>query len=373
MPLLILGAVVVLLVVLETYAYKRLWNKGLSYSIEFSAKEAFEGDALYLREMLSNKKTLPLPWVYAKMRTPSNLSFVDANGQQITRDDNLGSLYSIMFFTATRRKTKVICSKRGVYNIRKINLSVSNLLHTQRFSKDLVTSNELLVFPKILEDFGDINLLYRHMDSVVLTNRIINPDPFEFRGIRDYQPSDPLKNVNFRASAVSQKLMVNIHEPTCAQRMVLVLNLDEYAPQPDLELYEQSIRLCATLADHYIGMEVGVGFSTNGKDSATAQSMSLPVGTSSGHLYNVLECLARIGLGFKCPPMADYISQLTDREQMYVFVSPHHGEDFMDAFRELEERGVAAFLIVPTFWGMNVDIAESRNVALWDATPVRYE
>jgi len=371
MPLLVLGGVVILLVLLEAYAYKRLWNKGLSYSIKFSAKEAFEGDALYLREELTNKKTLPLPWVYAKMRTPANLTFVDASGQRITQDDAMGSLYSIMSFAATRRRTKVICRKRGVYSIRNISLSVSNLLHTQRYSKELRANNELLVFPKILEDFGDISLLYRHMDSVVLTNRIINPDPFEFKGIRDYQPTDPLKHVNFRASAISQKLMVNIHEPTCAQRMVLVLNLEEYAYRSDPELYEQSIRLCATLAEHYIGMEVGVAFVTNGKDGTTAEALSLPIGASSGHLYKIFECLARIGLSFKSPPMAEYVSRLTDREQMYVFISPNHGDNFMDAFHELEERGVAAFLVVPTFKSMKTEISESRNVAIWDAAPIK--
>jgi len=368
MPLLVLGAVVILLVLLESYAYKRLWNKGLNYTTRFSAKEAFEGDSLFLWEELTNKKTLPLPWVYARMHIPANLDFVDAHNQRITKDDTFGSLYSIMMFTTTRRKTKVICHKRGVFRIRKINLAVSNLLHTQRFSKDLRTNNELLVFPKILEDFGDISLLYKHMDSVVLTNRIINPDPFEFRGIRDYQPGDPLKHVNFRASAISQKLMVNIHAPTCAQRMILVLNLEEYAYRPYLELYEQSIRLCATLAERYIRMEVGVGFITNGKDSGTAQTISLPVGSSSGHLYKIFECLVRISLSFKCQPMAEYVSLLTDREQMYVFISPYQGDDFINAFHELEERGVAAFLVVPTFRDMKVGISESTNVVIWDAT-----
>jgi len=365
MPLVLLGGVVILLILLESYAYKRLWDKGLDYGVRFSAKEAFEGDALYLHEELVNKKTLPLPWVYARLRTPANLSVIDAQGRPLTKDDNLGSLYSIMSFTTTRRKTKVICNKRGIYNIRNIHLSVSNLLHTRRFSKELKAKNELLVFPKILEDFGDISLLYRHMDSVVLTNRIINPDPFEFKGIRDYQAGDPLKHVNFRASAISQKLMVNIHEPTCAMRMVMVLNLEEHSQNPAPELYEQSIRLCATLAEHYIGMEVGVGFTTNGKDSRTAQNISLPIGSSSGHLYKIFECLARIGLGFKSPPMAEYVSQLTDREQMYVFISPYCGEDFIDAFNELEGRGVAGFLVVPMFEDAN--ISETKNIALWDA------
>jgi len=366
MPLLVVGGVVIILVFLENYVYKRLWNKGLGYNIRFSASEVFEGDALYMLEELSNKKFLPLPWVYVRMRTHFNLSPVDSNGEPISQDDNFGSLFSIMSFTATRRKTKLIGKKRGVYTIRNVNLSVGNLLHTQRYKKDMRLSNELLVFPKILRDLDEISLLYMQMDSVVLTNRIINPDPFEFKGIRDYQPGDPLKTINFRASAISQKLMVNIHAPTCAQRMMLVLNLDEYTPIPDDELYEQSIRLCATLAEHYIGKDVSVGFSTNGKNGNNAQAIDLPMGNSGGHLHRLFECLTRIALSFKPQPMIEYLSQLTDREQMYVFISPYHGEDFLDAFDELKERGVAAFLIVPTF--KNVKVEAGQNVAIWDAT-----
>ena len=367
MPLLILGVVAVLLVLLQNYAYKRLWEKGLNYNIRFSAQEAFEGDTLHLREELTNKKFLPLPWVYVKMQTPVNLSFEDSEGRQVTTNGMLGSLYSIMMYTATRRKKAVVCKKRGVYNIHNMSISVSNLLHTQQFSKNLRIKNELLVFPKILDDFGEISLLYRHLDSAVLTNRIINPDPFEFKGIRDYLPGDALKSVNFRASAISQKLMVNIHAPTCAQRLILVLNVDPLEDQPHTELYEQCIRLCATLAEHYIGMEVSVGFSTNGKDGGTAESINLPVGTSGGHLYKILECLARMSLSFKVPPMADYMRGLTDREQMYVFISPHHGEEFMDEFNQLEERGVAGFLVVPTFRGMDISVGQSQRVAFWDS------
>jgi len=365
MPLLIVGGVVILLLILERYAYSRLWNKGLGYNIRFSASEAFEGDTIHMYEELTNNKTLPLPWVYAKMRIPMELSLVDANEQLLTNDDSYGSLYSIMYFSSTRRKTKVVCHKRGVYGIRNTSLSVSNLLHTQKYKEELRMKNELLVFPKILDDYTAISLIYRHMDSVVLTNRIINPDPFEFRGIRDYQFGDPLKAINFRASAISQKLMVNIYTPTCAQRMVLILNLDEYAHRPDYELYEQSIRLCATLAEHYIEKDVSIAFYTNGKNGNNAQSLSLHMGNSSGHLYNLFECLARIALSFKPQPMVEYMNRLADKEQMYVFVSPYHGEDFLEAFEALKERGVASFLVIPTF--SNVKVDTSQDIVVWDA------
>jgi len=366
MPLIILGVVAVLLIVLQEYCYTRLWEKGLDYKLRFSAAEAFEGDTLFLNEELVNKKFLPLPLVYAKMKVSEHIEFINKNGEPISRDGMLGSLFSIMMYTATRRKRAFVCKKRGAYKISHTKVTISNLLHTRLYNKELDIHSELLVFPKPLDDFEEISLLYKNLDTAVLTNRIINPDPFEFRGIRDYQPNDALKSINFRATAISQTLMVNIHAPTCAQRMMLVLNLEPFELQSDFAIYEQSIRLCATLAEHYIGMDVGVGFVTNGKDGATALPLSVPMGTSGGHLYKMYEALARISLSFKSPPMAEYVNDLTDREQMYVFVSPYHGDDFMDAFNSLESRGIAAFLIVPTSRRLKTTVAASSKTAIWN-------
>jgi len=358
MPLIILFLVVILLIAFQEYAYRRLWNKGLRYSIRFSAKEAFEGDTLQLLEELENNKALPLPWIYVQMQISKNLVFDE--------DAAAGSLYSVMMHKATRRKKKFLCQKRGVYQISNVSLSVSNLLHTRHYKKFVPNKNELLVFPKLLDSFGEINLLYRHLDSTVLTNRIINPDPFEFKGIRDYQPGDALKAVNFRASAISQKLMVNIHAPTCAQKLTLVVNVDPHTGQ-SAELYEHAISLCATLAQHYIGMEISVGFFTNGKDGGTAECIDLATGSSGGHLYHIFECLARMSLNFKYRPMAEFMETFNDKEQMYVIISPNHDETFMTAFHDLERRGVSAFLIVPTFKGMDVDVRKSEKIALWDS------
>ncbi|MCL2839418.1 MAG: DUF58 domain-containing protein [Defluviitaleaceae bacterium] len=360
MPLIILGIVVVLFIFFHNYVYKRLWDKGLKYRVYFSTNEAFEGEILYLHEELINSKILPLPWVYVSMYVPQNL---------VLENDSNNSLYSIMMNTSIKRKKVFTCKQRGVYRISNIQLTVSNLLHTAYFGKGMRHKNELLIFPKILSHFETVDLLLKQLDSVVLTNKIANPDPFEFKGIRDYQVGDALKAINFRASAISQKLMVNIHAPTCAQKLVLVLNVEDFGENAitSVALHEQSIRLCATLAQHYIEMDTNVGFVTNGKDSYTTESIDLSSGASIGHLYSIFECLARMSLNFKIQPMAEYMQNITDKEQMYVFISPNHDEHFMMAFNALASQGIAAFLVIPAFDDMETKVEDTHKIALWNA------
>jgi len=369
MPLLILGAILLLLLFLQNYGYKALWDKGLSYTAQFSAKEAFEGDRLFLREELVNRKFLPLPWVFVKLQTSEHISFVDAQGEPLSESAS-NSLYAIMSYTAIRRRKPFICLKRGAYNLRTGNLTASNLLHTYEYNKDFRLRGELLVFPKLLEDCEKIDLIYKQLDASVLSNRLINPDPFEFRGLREYQPTDPLRSVNFKATAVAQQLMVNIHAPTAAQRLVIALNLEDMnAPA---QLHEQCIRLSATLAKHYISQDAGVGFYTNGRDligqrlgePRADKATFLQVSNSPRHLYDIYECLARINLGVKCASMADYINQLTDKEQVYIFISSYYKADLIQAFQGLGERGIEAFLIVATT--EPIDFLETDRMVMWN-------
>ena len=366
MPLVILGIILLLLLLAQGYAYKKLWDRGLGYRAQFSAKEAFEGDRLFLREEITNMKFLPLPWVFVKLTLSDHITFVNSKGDPLPNNIP-SSLYALMSYRGIRRRKPFVCSKRGVYNLRNANVVVSNLLHSREYNKDFPfpLRGELLVFPKLLDNNPHIDILFKQMDAAVLSKRLINPDPFEFRGIREYQPTDPLRNVNFKATAVAQQLMVNIHAPTAAQRLTLALNLEDmYAPA---DQHEDMIRLTATMARYFDEQDAVLNFYTNGRyhigHSLSAAKDGTTIPTAS--LYEIYEILARLTLGVQCTPLTEYMNQLTDREQIYVFITSYFGEDLQEAFNSLPERGIDAFLIVT---GNTNDISlkdiHNRNILL---------
>jgi len=365
MPIVVLGLIALMLVFIQNYMYKRLWDKKLIFNANFSSNEAFEGDTLQLEEELINKKFLPLPWVRTILTVPSDLKLLDSDGELIPPKGAGKSIFSVLSYTAIKKRQAFVCQKRGVYVLRKANISISNLLHNDEFNKDFKVKGELHVFPKLIHDAIDIDIVYKYLDSAVLSNALINPDPFEFKGIRDYLPTDSLKAVNFKASAVSQKLMVNIHAPATAKRMVIVLNVEKCEEEQPFELYEQAIRLTATIARRYIDEDVQIGFFTNGRDSGTAETMKLEGGLSVSHLYKIYECLARLSLSYKSSPINEYMDMLTDTEQVYLFISPNFSKKTLESFEELNERGVDAHMIVPYFKGTNVP--KKDKVMDWEA------
>ncbi|MCL2397061.1 MAG: DUF58 domain-containing protein [Defluviitaleaceae bacterium] len=366
MVIVFMGLVVFGLVLLQGYVYRKLWDKGLSLNIRFSSKEAFEGDNLFLYEDLTNNKILPLPWVFVKFNLSRHLVFEEQ--QEQSWDYHYQSdLFSISMYQTIRRKLPFVCSRRGFYRLRNISLTCNNLLHTQRFNGNAECFSELMVFPKMLDNYEELSVLYKTLDATILSNSLINPDPFEFKGIREYQPTDPLRDINFKASAVAQHLMVNIHAPTNAKRLEIVLNLEPYRAYPHFDLYEQAIRLAATVAGRYIDQDVKVGFYTNGRDVMRGKDIRVHGGNSPAHHYSILQAMALIGLGFPASPIADYLDNIQDDGAVYLIISTYHEPDFVAAIESMENRGLATMVVLPIEEGMKVDMAETNKVNVWTA------
>jgi len=200
----------------------------------------------------------------------------------------------------------------------------------------------------------------------MLSNSLINPDPFEFKGIREYQPTDPLRNVNFKASAVSGHLMVNIHAPTSAKSLEIILNAEYNNPYPNFELYEQAIRLAGTIADKYIGEDVKISFFSNGSDIFTGNQIKIFGGNNPAHLYSVLQALARINLLYKPAGIANYLETLEDNSAVYLIISPYYGNDFLLALDSLEARGLNYMAVIPAE-DSTENITETNKIKIWKA------
>ncbi|MCL2203708.1 MAG: DUF58 domain-containing protein [Defluviitaleaceae bacterium] len=366
MFILILGAVILAIVLLQSFAYKKFWDTGLVLRFAFSVTEAFEGDTASLNATLENKKFLPLPWLLVEYQLSTHLIFTGGSGLEVGEVVKSG-LYSVMMYRRIRRKMPFVCGKRGYYRLRRVRLAGSNLLHTQTFTKDIVCASALTVFPSLLEDLDSLSLTLNNLEALLLTHALINPDPFTFRGIREYLPTDPLRNINPKASAITQQLMVNIHAPTSSKRLEIILNLEHYTLQPKDALFEQAIRLAATLAQRYIAGEVMVGLYTNGRDAITGDSAHIGAGTHASQLYAIYHALGRLALAFKPGPISGYLDTLQDGGCVYALISTYHGADMLAALQAMKARGLSAITIIPVDGEMEVKITPSPSITLWEA------
>lgn len=357
-----------LLYLLQRKIYARFWDRGLGMRISFSAREAFEGDRLVLIEELANEKLLPLPWITAKFQLSRNLLFPEGSSFRVSDDYYQSDMFSVAMYQRITRRQAFICGRRGFYRIKSMDLTSSNLLITDKLVRRLSCSAELTVFPKLIPT-PELEMVYRQIYGDIEVRRFTNPDPFTFRGIREYQQTDDFRLINFKATAKTGRLMVNVSGATASQELVILLNLQPYSDFPNEDVFEESIRLAASAAEHFSALGLAVGLYSNGRDAVTASPVRILPGSGNRHFRGILEKLARIDLALEREPMRGWMDGIREAEPVYLLISPYDGEDLSGAFWDMLERGLKARWILPAQPDAKLHVEESPAITIWEVTP----
>ncbi len=291
----------VLLYQIQNYLFNRLWMKNLTSDITLSADSAMEGEDLTLMESVTNRKWMPLPAVQVKFMTSRSLIFCDGENAKISDHYYRNDMLSLMMFQRITRTLTFRCSHRGYYTIQRIDVICSNLFMTIEHFISFDLNLTLYVYPKLIEQ-SRIQVPFQKMLGTVLTKRFINEDPFEFCNIREYQSYDSQKAINWKASAKTSSLKVNIHDYTSAQQIKILLNLEIETLRIQEDLIEECIRLAATLALNFIHHGVPVSIITNAKDILTKERSVIPPGSGTHHNRVLMEALSRIDSGLGTIP-----------------------------------------------------------------------
>jgi uncharacterized protein (DUF58 family) len=199
------------------------------------------------------------------------------------------------------------------------------------------------------------------MLGTVLTRRFINEDPFEFRGIREYQTYDNLKAVNWKASAKTGALKVNVNDYTSSQQVKIYLNLEPDTIWKHEDLEEESIRLTASLASAFIAQGIPTSLYTNGRDILTHESLHIPAGSGISHVNTFNEILARIDTTLEVPAFVpafgEDCKQISEHDYV-VFISFYQKNDLLQLLKTLSDSGTDFSWIIPVNKVVNVSAPE---------------
>lgn len=337
---------------LQGHVYKKYWKRGLSLSLRFERDTAFEGETLSLTEVLTNNKLLPLPFVTVKFQVSRKLDFLDSRNAQVTDYYYRNDLFSITMRQRITRKLPFVCSHRGYYTIHSADLVSNNLLGTEKYAKRESSSTYLTVYPRFA-DLPELSLPFGRIGGSVIARSILNPDPFEFRGIREYLPTDSLRQINFKASARTGMLMSNEYNETLSQELILVLNIEKYREWLTGDLYEHTIRLAASVADMAIQKDIPIRLYSNGRDVVTGEEESCEAGLGERQLYNILELLARIDLDQEPGQRGSELLQSSMARHhdnaIFILISPYYREDLQQEFARCREEAFDALWLLPFY------------------------
>ena len=128
--------------------------------------------------------------------------------------------------------------------------------------------------------------------------RLIQDDPSRFVGLRDYRPTDPLKRIDWKATARHGKVEARVFEPAATRHMLIALNArtgDSAWQGSNRRLFERAVTVAASVAEYAEREGYTFGLVSNAVASYSSKWMSVPTGSGNFQLEAVLESLAMAG------------------------------------------------------------------------------
>jgi uncharacterized protein (DUF58 family) len=243
--------------------------------------------------------------------------------------------------------------RRGYYTFGPLVTLGGDLLgaasYEHRFQKD----DFVIVYPKIVA-LRELGFPSQSPFGTLPSRERLFEDPTRIRGVRDYQPGDSLRRIDWKTSARVGSLQVRRFEPAIALETAIFLNLNraEYPHAHWRQATELGIVVAASVAAHLVEKRQAVGLITNGRDPLAEVSNptpSLPLRKGREHLMHLLDLLARIEVASEGEPVP-FLDLLSSKSlglpwgSTVVMITAHEVEGLMDTLLAFRRRGLEVIL-----------------------------
>jgi uncharacterized protein (DUF58 family) len=294
---LLLAAVVVFLL---WRLYLRLRSRALEqveYERSFSAQGVFCGTELRMTEELRNPTWFPLFFVEVSFFAPDGLCFdgVERHGYQ-----RLRSVFQLMPHSRAVREHTVRALRRDRYYMS----SAQIVWRDNAYEFDVPL--QLSVYPAQFEAPLDILPDSHRLGDRLAANRFIE-DPYFTSGIRTYRRGDPMRNIDFKASArmLSRGRHQLMSRDCDSSRNFDAMVLLDLTPYPEVcstlkhnrALTENGLRLACYLLRETVRNGGRFGLAANIeslKYTVDRPFILIPCDTGMPHMKEVLETFAAI-------------------------------------------------------------------------------
>ena len=359
------GALIVYLI--QRLLYQKLWSRHVDISVNFDERTCVEGATSTLTEVVTNRGFLLMPFVHAKFSTGYGLRFTERENVRTSDQNYKNDIFSLLFYQRITRRLPFACTARGYYKIDNADIVASDLFYTIRMVSRCPQDTVLYVFPRFA-DLSDLEQPLRKMVGELTARTFMYPDPFEFKGIRDYTISDPMNTINWKATARTGSLMVNTFDSTTQKRIVILLDVEDETLIRHQSLHEESIRLSAALAYRFLGAGSPVRIVTNGRDVESRETLPKISANGPGETGDILRALSRLDLNLSPEEFYPLIrKEMEDpdyRTAAYILITPCMKAPLIDAMNDLATEAAALF-IAPLYSNMTARFEGSDQLPLY--------
>ena len=371
MTIVVFFAFLLVLVLIELIYYGKHAMEDLDLDVRFSKPVAGHGEMIEVIEVAQNNKKMRLPFVLLKFEAPTAIEFQDMTNTSVSdllyREDML----SMKPFSRHTRKIKAKCNRRGYYTFPRITISSTDLLFIEKLSREFPNDATLTILPQRLSP-DEIRTSLSITFSDIQQRRTLLTDPFSFAGIREYQPWDPMKSVNWTASAKVGDYMVNQNASTSTKKVTVFLNLDFYNQKRSMPLLEKSISLAFTYLCELSEQGIPTLLFANGVDTVTHSPVVSE--QASVDVTKPAIDLARVDLNTDRVSFIELVENnigSTGIDDLIVIISPRSDTNIQNYLIDLKQRRTSMKWIIPTYKSTPLpplDAELSSNIIKWEVS-----
>jgi uncharacterized protein (DUF58 family) len=313
-------------------------------------RRVFLGETLTVQVDVHNQSWLPVLWLRLSDTVPASLM--------------PGTVFRQVISLLPRERMKLSYTlqgrRRGYYPIGPFVSIGGDLLGSTTYENRQGEDDFVIVYPKIVA-LRDLGFPSQSPFGTLPSRERIFEDPTRIQGVRDYQPGDSLRKMDWKTSARIGSLQVRRYEPAISLETAIFLNLnrDDYPLSGWRQATELGIIIAASVTAHLVEKRQAVSLVTNGSDplrdstSLAAEPPShtptLPLRRGREHLMHLLDLLARIEVTSEdnAVPFLDVLGRKSlglPWGSTAVIVTPQEVEGLMDTLLALRRRGLVVIL-----------------------------
>jgi len=308
----------------------------IEISRELSRERALPGDEVKVMAKLTNLGS-SLELLNIDDQLPEGLKIIDGENSMLTELSPGQS--ALLHYTVT--------GPRGFFHFPNIEISASDSLQVRTKTVRLETDERLFIQPEPLR-LGHLDIRPRR--TRVYAGQIparMGGSGVEFLGVREYQQGDPLRWINWRASArFTQKFFINEFEQERVADIGIILDTrqrSQIAAENGESLFEFSVQAASALAETFLKDGNRVGLLMYG----TLLDWTFPdYGKLQGERILKRLSTAQPGESLVFGELENLPTRLLPPKSQIVFISPLHEGD-LQVLIGLRARGYAVMVVSP--------------------------
>ncbi len=280
------------------WAWTRYSLERLYTSAKLSQTHAFVGEMLEIALRIENRKLLPLTALQVRINLPEVLEPANAAfSRQHEAEPTEGVIVrttALRWYERLTWRYQIPLRTRGYYHLPRIGLKSGDMLGVYRRERTDEAENTLWIYPEVIP-LEQLSLPQLRPQGERRGGQQLFEDPTRLKTIRDYRPGDPLKRVDWKATARRQSLQSRVYDPSSDLVAIVALNVSTlpHAWQGFFgDIFERAVSVAASLANAYSEQRVPVGLLANctwpGHDTAIRVAPS----RAPGQMTRILEALA---------------------------------------------------------------------------------